>query len=312
MIKKIIFTTALTISTLITGLASAADFPTRPIKIIVPFSAGGETDLTARMLAETMSKNLGQPVMVQNVVGAAGITGSVEVKNSKADGYTLGMFASAPLVIFPHTRSMPFMKDDFDFVGRVITADYYLVTSGDSKWNTPVDVVNDAKANPNKYFYSSSGKNSIIHITIGSFLKESGAELKVAHLEGNADSAHAMASGRIQLFSATYPFLEQFDAKPLAVFANQRSPLTPDVPSITEFGFTSPAGQFLVLTAPKGMPADVLAKLTKSLEEALKDKELQEKLKKFVLTPNYLNPTDTRKFIDVTYTANEAMVKSLQ
>ena len=135
MFRKLLL--ALAAVCLMTGSAVAADaFPNRPITIVVPFAAGGETDLVARTLADGMSKELKQVMVEQNIVGASGVAGISAVTGAKPDGYTLGVTPSAPLAMHPHMRNVPYTLDSFDFVGRILKAPYIVMVAKTAPWNT--------------------------------------------------------------------------------------------------------------------------------------------------------------------------------
>ena len=160
MFRKLLL--ALAAVCLMTGSAVAADaFPNRPITIVVPFAAGGETDLVARMLADGMSKELKQVMVVQNIVGASGVAGISAVTGAKPDGYTLGVTPSAPLAMHPHMRKVPYTLDSFAFVGRILKAPYIVMVAKTAPWNTLDDMLRDMKANPNTFFFASSGVGSV-------------------------------------------------------------------------------------------------------------------------------------------------------
>ena len=171
MFRKLLF--ALAAVCLMTGSAVAADaFPNRPITIVVPFAAGGETDLVARMLADGMSKELKQVVVVQNIVGASGVAGISAVTGAKPDGYTLGVTPSAPLAMHPHMRKVPYTLDSFDFVGRILKAPYIVMVAKTAPWNTLDDMLKDMKANPNTFFFASSGVGSVPYFAMMDLFQE--------------------------------------------------------------------------------------------------------------------------------------------
>lgn len=143
MIRKLLAGLAIAAATLppnLTQNAHAADYPERPITVIVPFGAGGEADIIGRLLATEMSKLLGQNVAVQNIVGASGLNGMNAVATAKPDGYTLGFCPSAPLAIHPHMRKLPYSIDTFTIIGRAVNAPYYIVTPKNAPWNTTAEL----------------------------------------------------------------------------------------------------------------------------------------------------------------------------
>ena len=187
MFRKLLL--ALAAVCLMTGSAVAADaFPNRPITIVVPFAAGGETDLVARMLADGMSKELKQVMVVQNIVGASGVAGISAVTGAKPDGYTLGVTPSAPLAMHPHMRKVPYTLDSFDFVGRILKAPYIVMVAKTAPWNTLDDMLRDMKTNPNTFFFASSGVGSVPYFAMMDLFKKAGAQVRHVPFSGDADA----------------------------------------------------------------------------------------------------------------------------
>ena len=214
MFRKLLL--ALAAVCLMTGSAVAADaFPNRPITIVVPFAAGGETDLVARLLADGMSKELKQVMVVQNIVGASGVAGISAVTGAKPDGYTLGVTPSAPLAMHPHMRKVPYTLDSFDFVGRILKAPYIVMVAKTAPWNTLDDMLRDMKANPNTFFFASSGVGSVPYFAMMDLFKKAGAQVRHVPFSGDADAFQAIAGNRVQVYTSTAGSLDQYDVKGL-------------------------------------------------------------------------------------------------
>ena len=269
MFRKLLL--ALAAVCLMTGSAVAADaFPNRPITIVVPFAAGGETDLVARMLADGMSKELKQVMVVQNIVGASGVAGISAVTGAKPDGYTLGVTPSAPLAMHPHMRKVPYTLDSFDFVGRILKAPYIVMVAKTAPWNTLDDMLRDMKANPNTFFFASSGVGSVPYFAMMDLFKKAGAQVRHVPFSGDADAFQAIAGNRVQVYTSTAGSLDQYDVKGLALMDATRDPLLPNLPTVRESGVEAYYSQWMPLLAPKGLPADVKAEAARKAEERLR------------------------------------------
>ncbi len=313
MLRKSLFAFAL-LGILAAGFiprAQAADFPTKPITVIVPFAAGGETDLVARMLAASMEKILGQNVAVQNITGASGVTGISSLISARPDGYTLAVTPSAPLVMHPHMREVPYNLDSFTFVGRILKSPYVLMVDKSSPWNSLGDLVKDAKANPDKYFWGSSGVGSVPYFAQMDLFRKLGVSIKHVPFSGDADALQALAGKRVQTYTSTAGVLEKFDVKGLVLLDAARDPLLPNLPCIKELGVEAYYSQWMPLLAPKDLPADVLAKLGKAMEEACKAPEFVESLRKLSLVPGYLNAKDCKAFVLSESARNAVVIKEL-
>lgn len=308
MFKRIIFS-ILFAFIMLPHVAQASNFPSRPIKIICPWGAGGEADLSTRIIAEGMSKVLGVNIVVQNIVGATAITASNALLAADPDGYTLINYPSAPLAIFPHAREIPYTLDSFDYIARFVTMPYFVVVGGQTPWHTLEEMIEDTKANPDKYLYSTAGMASICHIASLKFFKATGISLKPVNLGTDADAAHAMAANRIQFYAVADTFAQQNDTRSLASFSTERLAQFPDIPTLTELGYPVTMEQFMVLVGPKGMPPEVVAKLNNAVEQALKDPEVIEKFTKLAMTPAFLSPEETENYVKTIAAANEVSVK---
>lgn len=311
MFKKM-FVTLLSASllTVSVGSALADKFPSKPIKIIVPFGAGGETDISARFLAAAMEKELDNTVVVQNVTGASGMVGCKTVLESHADGYTLGFIPSGPLALHPHMRKIPYTFDSFAYVGRAVNSAYFLYVEKNSPWNTVPEMISDMKANPNKYFWASAGVGSLPYFSTGDVLKSFGVKARHVAFKGDVDAFQAMAGNRVQLYATTAGVMGKFDIKPIAIMAEERQKDLPNIPTVKESGQDISYSQWMVLVAPKDVHPDVMAKLSNAMKAATESPEFIEKLAKLSLAPSYLNSTDTLEFVRTESAKNKINIEA--
>jgi tripartite-type tricarboxylate transporter receptor subunit TctC len=256
-------------------LPAHAGFPDHRIRLIVPFAPGGGVDIIARLLADFMSKDLGQPVIVENKPGAGTIVGTQEVARSAPDGYTL-MLGSPPFTINPSLyASLPF--DTFkSFAPVALIARYFdiVVINPNLPFKSIQELIAYAKANPNKLNFGSSGIGTSIHLS-GELFK-SMAHIEMTHVpyKGTAPAVNDLLAGQVQIMFSTIPsvagFVKGGQLRAIAITSDHRSPAFPDVPTVAEAGVPG----FVVegwygLIAPAGTPADALNVLNASVARAI-------------------------------------------
>ena len=293
------------------GAAWSAGYPERPITLVVPFTAGGPTDTIARIVAEDMTRTLGQPVIIENKPGASTIIGAQQVAGAKPDGYTLGVTPSAPLAMHPHMRKVPYTLDSFDFVGRILKAPYIVMVAKTAPWNTLDDMLRDMKATPNTFFFASSGVGSVPYFAMMDLFKKAGAQVRHVPFSGDADAFQAIAGNRVQVYTSTAGSLDQYDVKGLALMDATRDPLLPNLPTVKESGVEAYYSQWMPLLAPKGLPADVKATLSDAMRKAMQSPEFVERLHKLNLVPGYLDSKDCRAFVEEESVRNAEVIKGL-
>ena len=290
----------------------AADYPSKPIKVIVPFGAGGETDIVARMVAKELEKVLGSNVVVQNIAGASGMTGCRTISTAEPDGYTLGVIPAAPLAMHPHMRKVPYTFDTFQYIGRVIKSPYLVLVDKKSPWNSIAGMAADMKANPNKYFWASAGVGSVPYFAGMGLFKALNVKAKHVPFTGDAAALQAIAGKRAQLYTTTAGVLKKFDVKALAILDAQRSEFNPEIPSIKETGHEVYISQWMPLVAPKGLPEAVLTKLADSLAQVCKSDSFKSSMNKMGLAIAYLPPKETRDFVASESARNEKNIKAMK
>ena len=262
--------------------AHAQNFPERPVTLVVPYSAGaGAGDLMGRSLAVKLGEKLGQAVVVENKAGADATIGTAYVSNAKPDGYTLLQGDSGPLAIVPSMRKVPYDPRDLVSVGPTVTLPYVLALSSKLGVKSLPELIKLAKAKPDLLNYASSSAMSVL----GMELVKRKAEINVTHIpySGAAGALNSILAGQTSMMFlnplALKPYLESGQLIAVAIGAPVRSPVLPAVPTFEELGISGVDVQTYVgLFAPRGTPANVVAKLNRTLAEVMSDSANQKEL----------------------------------
>ena len=264
-------------------VASAQDgYPNKPITMVVPASAGGTTDLAARMTAQALGPVLGQTLVVENKGGGNGNIAAAQVKRAEADGYTLLMQYSGFHVISPHLGKSSWELKDFVPVANVLSAPQIVVVRGDLPVNTMQELVAYAKANPMKLNYASSGNGSLQHVTGVQLERAAGVQMMHVPYKGTGPALQDLLGGQVDLtFGTAPPFMPHIQAgklKVLAVTGKERLPSLTDVPTTAETGFPGVnATSWFAMFAPAGTPAAIVSKLESDVRNALAEPAFQQK-----------------------------------
>ncbi len=279
--KKILIALGCALS--LTAQASG-NFPEKPINVIVPFPAGGSTDMVARAVALSMGEQLGKPFVVENRPGATGTIGAGAVKRAPADGYTLLVASLGPFVVTPHLiKNVPYdATKDFDYITIPVLAPNVLVASTSQKARTVAEVIAALKAQPGKLSFASSGNGSSDHLSAELFWQQTGTEAMHVPYKGGAPAITDLLGGQVdfsfQNVNAVLPHLRSGKLRAIAVTGTQRSPVLPDVPTLAEAGVKgAEVYSWQGMAAPKGLPADVKAKLAKAAIAAVQQPELRKR-----------------------------------
>ncbi len=266
-----------------TGAPTAAPtiaFPTQPITLIVPFAAGGDTDVPMRVVAEFLGKELGQPIVVQNVVGAGGSTGTRQAKNAKPDGYTL-VSIHEHTIINQHTGVVDYGPLDFEPIALLLTTSSFLATEASNPWKDLKELIDDAKKRPNEITFG---------VTFGStaqmfaflIMNKTGTKFRPVGYEGTAQRITALLGKQIQLGeSPLVTAQQQLKAGRFRVLGHawdKRDPRLPDVPTFREQGVDLVFGVSRGWVAPKGTPIEIVRKLEAALKKVMENPEVKKKL----------------------------------
>lgn len=295
--KKILITLLAALSSL-TSVSFAQDYPNRPIKLIVPFPPAGGTDNVARVFVQEVAQQLGQPIVIENRAGAAGMIGADQAAKSAPDGYTLLMTTNSTHVIGPLLNpKTPYSPvKSFTPVIYLVHSPSIMVVPLSSKAKTVADFIAMAKANPGKLNYGSAGVGGIPHLSGERFQALSGTKMAHVPYKGTALAMPDLMSGRLDVlfdsFSVGYPHVRDGKVRALGVSSAERSPLVPDLPAISEQlpGFVS-LTWFGVL-GPANMPAPIVDKLNAAFNAALKNPKIRAQLANMGTDPVGGTPQD--------------------
>lgn len=285
---------------LLATAAAAQSYPGKPIKLVVPFTAGSGTDIIARTVGDAMSKSMGQPVVIENKPGAGGTIGAAQVAKSEADGYTLLIHSSGHALnpaIYP---SLPYdTLKDLTGITPLAALPNVLVVSPARGWKSVADMVGAAKAKPGQLNYASAGQGSATHMNAEKFKLRAGIDAQHVPFKGTPEAITDIIGGRNDWFfaplSSALPLIKDGKLQALAVSTSARSPALPDVPTTVEAGVAGSDYTFWVgMIAPAATPPAVIKRLHEEVQKALAQPDVKERMVKlgadaFTLSPDAFN-----------------------
>ena len=282
--------------------AIAEEWPSKQIKVVIPYPPGGPTDISTRIVMEKAGQLLGQPILFDNKGGASGMIGAEYAKNQPADGYTFLATTVAMMTITRHLQPIPFDPDkDFLTVARMSTSWAALAVHPSVPAQTMEEFVAYVKANPGKVNYGSAGLATITHL-YGEILNlEAGIKLTHVPYKGSAQATGDLLGGQIQAqFDQTVlPHIVAGRLRGLAIIADGRWPQMPDIPTLKECGYSKQGGEsWYGIMAPAGMPKPIVDRMSLAIGEALKSADTLDKLDKAGAKPTYLDAAAMRVQID--------------
>ena len=279
MTKKLLFTLASILVLALPAHAQPQPYPSRPIRIVVPFGPGGFTDVVARILQKELGASIGQPIIVENKPGAGSTIGTSEVAKAKPDGYTLVMISTTH-VITPHLyKEVPYDPiKDFTPVMKLGEGPYVLVTHPSLGVKSVAELIALARREPGKIDYASSGNGSSQHLVGALFVTMAGAPMNHAPYKGSSGAMNDLLGGQVKVsfvgMPNALPNIASGKLRALAVSTRKRSPDLPDVPTLDEAGVPGfDATIWLALLAPPGTPRDVVQKLNSDVAKVLSTPE---------------------------------------
>jgi len=283
---------------------SATWSPTRPIRLVVPFAAGGSTDVAARILAERMGETLGQPVVVENRSGSAGLIGSENVVRSAPDGHSLLMGATGVLAIAPHLyANMPFKVDrDLAPVSLAFASDLVISVANSVPARTLRELIALAKARPGALSYASSGTGTTTHTATELFRLAAGIELLHVPYRGSGPAMNDLMAGTVQIMvdqiAGSIGQIRDGRIRALAVTGARRHALLPDVPTVVEEGLPgAQASSWGAIMAPAGTPAPAIARLAAAVREAVEQPTVRTRMANAGADPAASTPEELAAFI---------------
>ncbi|WP_459614717.1 Bug family tripartite tricarboxylate transporter substrate binding protein [Bordetella sp. 2513F-2] len=287
---------------LLLGSSAQAGFPEKPIKIVVPFTAGTATDTMSRIVAQAYSARLGQPVIVENRPGADGAIGAVAMARAEPDGYTLLMSTNGFSAVPAMRKTPPYDPlTDFTPISMVGRYSFFLFVNSQVPVRTMQELIDHARANPGKLNYGTGNPTGIV--AMGQILALTGAEMRHIPYKGEPAAMTDLVANRVQVLIATPTtggvYAQEGKLRMLATTLPERSPAFPDVPTMEEAGirgFAVPS--WAALQGPKGMPRDVVDRLAKELAAVLEDPAIREQFAQQKFLPASSSPEALRTFVE--------------
>lgn len=279
----------------------AQTFPTRPVTVIVPWPAGGPTDLVLRALAETSQKHLGQPIVIENKPGASGLTGpSIMVATAKPDGYTLAQLA---ITVFRLPQMIDTAFDpakDFTYIINLAGGSTFgIVVKKDAPWKTFREMIDYAKANPGKIRFGTSGLGTTQHVTMEQIAKREGVKWTHVPFKGSAELNSAALGGHVEAIadsSGWGALVDSGDLRLLVTWGAERSKKWPEVPTLRETGIDLVSYSPMGIAGPKGMDGRTVQILHDAFRKGMSEPAFQASLDRFDQLSMYLNSDDYRKY----------------
>ena len=271
-------------------------YPDRPIKLVVPFPAGGDSDILGRLIANGLSQGLKQTVTVENRAGATGMIGVDAVAKSKPDGYTILLTLTATQAMLPHMHSKMAYDalKDFAPIGQAVRSGIILVANPDLPVKSVQELISLAKSKPNGVSYASWGNGSGGHLVGEAIKLTSGANLLHVPYKGVAPALNDVMAGHIPVmftgFGTAIPLINTGKLRALAVIGKQRSPVLPDVPTLIEQGIDFDGEAWFGLFAPAGTSPEIIKRLNTELNKTLELPDVNQRLKSLGFVPQSSTP----------------------
>ncbi|USE77869.1 tripartite tricarboxylate transporter substrate binding protein [Cupriavidus gilardii] len=287
--------------------ASAAEYPTKPIRFIVPYAAGGTTDLVARTVGQRVAEKLGQPVVIENRPGAGGNIGMEAVAKAAPDGYTIGFGAISTNALNPHIyKAMPFdPRRDFTAVSLLGTSTIVLEVGNQLPVKTVAELVAYARRNPG-LTYATAGTGTSMHLAGAMFAQMTGTSLTHVPYKGSSPAINDMLGGHIPVMfdnlPASLPHIQAGKLRALAVAGSTRSPALPNVPTLAEAGLAGYSVEpWFGVYGPAAMPADIVQKLNAAFVEALGSAAVRDKLVQAGFNPKSSSAAELQSLTQAEY-----------
>ena len=291
-----------------------ADYPSRPISIIVPYAPGGTTDVVGRALAESLARQLKQTVVVENKPGAAGAMGVIDMMSAKPDGYRLTM---APVGIFrqpylQETRYDPIR--DLTYIASFLTYDFAVTVKDDSPFKTIDELVDFARKNPGDIDYSTPGRFTGNQVVLAMLGKREGIEFTHIPYKGDSDATAALIGGHTKAAVVTNSILSHVQSGAVRVLATsdkERNPAFEGVPTLLEAGYDVVVPSPLGIAGPAGLPQEIVEKLDNAVKAALDDPEVRRVLDNFGVRTYYMDHKTYAEFAKTTFAAEKDIIGNL-
>ena len=279
--------------------AAADTFPNRPVTLIVPWVAGGPTDIVVRAMAEAAQKHLGQPIIVENKAGGGGSVGPAQMAaTAKPDGYTISQMPDAVYRVQIMQKTTYDAQTDFTYIIALSAYAFGVTVPVDSPFKTWQDIVAYAKSNPGKVTYGSTGAGGTLHIGMERIQKHSGIKLVHVPFKGSAEVNVAAAGGHVMLGASgtsAKPLVDAGKLRFVQIWTSKRLKMLPDVPTLRELGYPFDIEGPIGFAGPKGMDPNTVAVLHDAFKKSLDDPKVQDVMAKLELFPAYMSGADYKK-----------------
>lgn len=291
------------LASLSSPLALAQNFPSKALRIVVPFGAGGVADLTARIVAQKLNELLGQPVVIENKPGAGGVGASDQVAKSAPDGHTLLLMSNATAVSATLFKSLPYDSvKDFTPISTLGLFDIGVVVASDSKYKSLGELLADAKANPGKLNIGSINIGSTQNLSAELFKSVAGIDVQIVPFNGTPAVVNALrgkqVDAAVEILAPVMGQIKGGALRALAVTSEKRSAALPDVQTTKEAGLPAYlSSSWNGLAVPSATPKAVVARLHKEIQTALADAEVAKKLRELNIEPRGMTPEQTAAFL---------------
>lgn len=288
----------------------AAAFPDRPVTVVVPFSAGGGTDITTRTLAAPMAEALGGEILVKNTAGAGGTIGTAEVAAARADGYTVGMMPVGPMTTQPHLRKLPYAPESFDYICLAYSAPSSIVVRKDSPFANLSDMIDYAKANPGELNFGVQAIGSIPHVAGLGIVDATDIKIEFIPYKGSAPTFKAMLDGSVDMFVAHISFLTQNadQVKSIAMLSEEKVSTAPELATAKDQGFDLDFPIWGGLVAPKGIPAEARDALEAACEKGMNSEAFSKRMSELRMPVNFMKGSDFEAFVAAEFERNAKLL----
>ena len=282
--------------------ARAADYPVRPVTLVVPFPAGGTTDVVARLLAERLTPGLGQQIVIENRGGASTTIGATVVANAQKDGYTLLLASASTFTTIPHVMKVRYTLADFEPISMVVKVPFAFVVKKDFPAKTLAEFRAHALARPTAVNNATNGPGSLVHLAGEVAARELGVKVTHVHYRGAAPATQDMMAGivdsNVEALTNAVPNVQAGAYRALAVLSSQRLPQMPDVPTFAELGYPKvQAESWFAVLAPAGTPAEVTARLSAEIDKVVRSPDFAKRMEEIGNVAVPMGPAELKDFI---------------
>ena len=290
------------------GAASAQEYPSRPVRLVMGFGPGGLGDIAGRAIGQVMSQSIGQPVVIENMPGAGGATAALAVARAAPDGHSMLWVSSQNAIAPSMFKSLPYdWSRDFTAVGPMATFDFVLFVHKDSPLKTVRDVIDAAKTNPGKFNFGSIAVGTAQNLSTLNFVSMAGLDVPTVPFRTTGEVVTALISGNIQAAFETIPgVIGQINAgtlRAIAVSSNKRVPFLPEVPTVAESGVPGYwTYSWNGIVVPAKTPREIVLRINKEINSAIATPEIQKRFRELIMEPRTGTPEDLQRIYETDVT----------